>query len=168
MHKLLFILVFFSNLAYAQRHCYSDEYNNILKENNSEFNLKQQQLEELTNNYINILPLMNTNNTVIDIPVVIHVLYNDSIENISNEQIQSQLDSLNKDFRALNADISNVPSAFSTLVADVGLEFCLATQDPDGNLSTGINRVYTENTNFSSSFLNVEHKTRMTISLLEK
>ena len=116
MYKLLFFLVFFSNLVYAQRHCYTDEYNKNLKENNSEFNLKQQQLEEHTINYINLLPLMNTNNAVIDIPVVIHILYNDSMENISNEQIQSQLDSLNKDFRALNADISNVPLAFSTLV----------------------------------------------------
>ena len=151
MYKLLFFLIVFSNLVYAQRHCHTHEYNNILKENNSEFYIKQQQLEEQTNNYINLLPLMNTNNTIIDIPVVIHVIYNDSIQNITNEQIQSQLDSLNKDFRALNTDISNVPSVFSTLVADVGLEFCLATQDPDGNISTGINRVYTENTNFSSS-----------------
>ena len=156
MYKLLFFLLFFSNLVYAQRHCYTDEYNKNLKENNSEFNLKQQQLEEHTINYINLLPLMNTNNAVIDIPVVIHILYNDSMENISNEQIQSQLDSLNKDFRALNADISNVPLAFSTLVADVGLEFCLATQDPDGNISTGVNRVFTENTNFSSSNNNMK------------
>jgi hypothetical protein len=149
MYKLLFFLLIFSNFSYAQRQCYTDEYNNILKENNSEFNLKQQQLEEHTTNYINLLPLMNTNNTVINIPVVIHILYNDSIENISNEQIQSQLDSLNKDFRALNADISNVPAVFSPLTADIGIEFCLATQDPDGNISTGINRVYTENTSFS-------------------
>ena len=151
MYKALFFLLIFSNFTYAQRHCYTDEYNNNLKENNSEFNLKQQQLEEHTTNYINLLPLMNTNNTVINIPVVIHILYNNPIENISYEQIQSQLDSLNKDFRALNADISNVPLAFSPLVADVGIEFCLATQDPDGNISTGINRVYTENTNFSYS-----------------
>lgn len=156
MHKLLFFLLVFSNFSYAQRHCYTDEYNNSLKENNSEFYLKQQELEEHTTNYVNLLPLMNTNNAVINIPVVIHILYNDSIENISNEQIQSQLDSLNKDFRALNSDISNVPSAFSSLIADVGLEFCLATQDPNGNISTGINRVYTENTSFSANNNNMK------------
>ena len=32
-------------------------------------------------------------------PIVIHVVWNDSIQNISDAQIQSQLDVLNQDFR---------------------------------------------------------------------
>ena len=125
MKKILFVLLVLSNLSYAQKNCTTDEYNKNLLENNIEFNQKQQELEIYTSNYINMLPLMNTSTDVIIIPVVVHILYNDSLENISDEQIQSQLDSLNKDFRAQNADISSVPSVFEPLVADIGLEFCL-------------------------------------------
>ncbi|HMJ46030.1 MAG TPA: hypothetical protein VK498_01785, partial [Ferruginibacter sp.] len=37
-------------------------------------------------------------NEVIFIPVVIHLLYKTSEQNISNEQINSQIEALNKDF----------------------------------------------------------------------
>ena len=41
---------------------------------------------------------------IITIPVVFHVIWNDPIENISDNQIYSQLDILNEDFRFLNPD----------------------------------------------------------------
>src|SRR5215217_2281439 len=43
------------------------------------------------------------------IPVVVHVVYNTTAQNISDEQIQSQIDVLSADFRKLNADVSTVP-----------------------------------------------------------
>src|SRR5688572_6614469 len=39
---------------------------------------------------------------VIRIPVVVHVLYKTDAENISDEQVRSQLEVLNKDFRRKN------------------------------------------------------------------
>ncbi len=62
---------------------------------------------------------------VIEIPVVVHVLYRLQSENISLAQIQSQIDVLNEDFNATNADISLVPNEFSGVTADVGLRFVL-------------------------------------------
>ena len=50
---------------------------------------------------------LNTN--IITIPVVVHVVYYNSIENISDQQIQSQIDILNQDFRRTNTDASNTP-----------------------------------------------------------
>src|SRR3546814_5861889 len=44
------------------------------------------------------------NNDIILIPVVVHILWNTAAENLSNTQIQSQIDVLNEDFRRLNTE----------------------------------------------------------------
>ncbi|HEY0507003.1 MAG TPA: hypothetical protein VGD12_02965, partial [Blastococcus sp.] len=43
------------------------------------------------------------------IPVVVHVVHNTDAQNISDAQITSQIDVLNRDFRATNPDVSIVP-----------------------------------------------------------
>jgi len=45
--------------------------------------------------------------------------------------VQSQIDVLNEDFRRLNTDAVNTPSAFQSVAADTEIEFCLATSDPN-------------------------------------
>lgn len=77
----------------------------------------------------------------ITIPVVVHVVYKDAQQNISDAQVLSQIDILNQDFRRLNADTANTRSEFDSLATDMEIEFCLATTDPQGNPTTGINRV---------------------------
>ena len=52
------------------------------------------------------------NDEVITIPVVVHVLYNNAEQNISDQQIKSQIDALNNDYRRRNADAINTPSTF--------------------------------------------------------
>ncbi len=71
---------------------------------------------------------------------MVHVVYNTTTQNISDAQIQSQITVLNADYRKLNSDISSVPSAFTSLAADVEFEFCLAQRDPSGNATNGITR----------------------------
>ncbi len=73
---------------------------------------------------------------VITIPVVVHVIYSNSTQNISTAQIQSQIDVLNEDFRRTNSDRDNVWSQ----AADMEIEFCLAQTDPNGNPTNGITR----------------------------
>ena len=53
----------------------------------------------------------------IEIPVHVNVLYRTTAENVSNAQIQSQIDVLNEDFAGTNADRVNVPSLFTSLFA---------------------------------------------------
>jgi hypothetical protein len=97
-------------------------------------------------------PLQKTSSGVIvTIPVVVHVLYNTSAQNISDAQVQSQLDVLNADFHKLNADRSKVPSAFTSLIGDAGIQFVLAKRDPSGNSTTGIVRKSTTATSFDDS-----------------
>jgi len=84
----------------------------------------------------------------VTIPVVVHVLWNDPIENISAAQIQSQIDILNEDFRLLNSDSLSPSHPFWQFTTDTEIEFCLASKDPDGIATTGIVRTYTDSTAF--------------------
>jgi Pregnancy-associated plasma protein-A/Secretion system C-terminal sorting domain len=85
---------------------------------------------------------------VIIIPVVIHVLYNKTSQNISDAQVFSQLNVLNNDYGKLNADIINVPAAFAPVAADVKIKFCLARIDPQGRSTKGIIRKETREENW--------------------
>lgn len=80
---------------------------------------------------------------LIQIPVVVHVLYRLNIQSISDEQIQSQIDVLNQDFRANNWDTMLVPSVWKNIVADTEIEFVLANRDPNGKVHSGITRTQT-------------------------
>ncbi|MBC7845384.1 MAG: zinc metalloprotease [Flavobacterium sp.] len=70
----------------------------------------------------------------IEIPVVVNVLYRTNAENISLEQIQSQIDILNKDFTATNSDFNKVPQMFSAVAANVDITFKLETNIGDGGV----------------------------------
>ncbi|MBK6275655.1 MAG: hypothetical protein IPF58_13590 [Saprospirales bacterium] len=83
------------------------------------------------------------------IPVVVHVVYKNTTENISNSVITSQLNVLNKDFRKLNTDMVPSSHPFYTIAGDAGIEFCLASVDPSGNPTSGITRTSTTVSRFS-------------------
>ncbi|MBL0102841.1 MAG: T9SS type A sorting domain-containing protein [Bacteroidetes bacterium] len=93
---------------------------------------------------------------VYTIPVVVHVVYRTTGQNISNAQIQSQIDVLNEDYAKLNADTVNIGSGFQALASSTQFQFCLANTDPNGNLTTGIERVQTTTTAFTQND-NVKH-----------
>ncbi len=81
------------------------------------------------------------------IPVVVHVFHSgpNSIENISDAQIRSEIDFLNKSFRNLNSDTNRRREIFKDIAADMEIEFKLARKDPQGNCTNGIVRTYTPN-----------------------
>jgi hypothetical protein len=80
---------------------------------------------------------------LLTIPVVVHVLYKTTAQNISDAQIFSQIAIMNEDYRRLNPDTGNTPSVFDSIAADMQIEFCLATRDPQGNPTNGITRTST-------------------------
>jgi len=59
------------------------------------------------------------------IRTVVHIVYSNDKENISDAQITSQIDALNKDFSAKNGDRSKVPSPWTGLVTDAHMSFKL-------------------------------------------
>ena len=77
------------------------------------------------------------------IPVVVPVVHATDEQNVSDEQVRSQIDVLTRDFRRLNPDAEQVPAVFADLVADARVEFELATVDPDGGETGGITRTRT-------------------------
>ena len=64
-------------------------------------------------------------NGIIEIPVVVNVLYRTAAENISDAQIQSQIDVLNADYNSTNSDLRKVPSLFTSSIGKVGVRFVL-------------------------------------------
>ncbi len=78
--------------------------------------------------------------TLLTIPVVIHIVYQNEDQNISDETIENIITSLNKDYRRLNNDANEIRSEFEMIVGDPFIEFNLA----------GIERVST-NTTFQFS-----------------
>lgn len=109
----------------ARRGCASDE---VLKDqiaSDPNLAMKIAQIEAFTQSKLSENFESRLVNGVIEIPVVVNVLYRTAAENISQAQIQSQIDILNHDFNATNSDFNNVPSAFSSVKANVGIRFVL-------------------------------------------
>ncbi len=141
MKKIILIVLAISSLnVFSQRTCATIEKINELKANNPSFAIHHQETMDYLQNP-NTAQANRSPNVVVTIPVVFHVLYKTSIQNISDAQINSQLTILNNDFRKLNSDFSTVvPAAFQGLGADVEIVFCKATRTPAGVASTGIER----------------------------
>ncbi|WP_343636868.1 M43 family zinc metalloprotease [Fluviicola sp.] len=85
--------------------------------------------------------------TVRVIPIVFHIVHEYGAENVSDQNIQDAMDILNEDYRKMNADTSVVITPFDTIVGDAYIEFRLATLDPWGNCTNGIEHIYNHNTN---------------------
>ena len=117
-HTLIFFLC--SNLLFHcshKRNCGTMQYHQqMLDEDPSLFQKMQNQEIQIQQWILNNSSKENT--SVITIPVVVHVVYYNNTENISDNQIFSQIDILNEDFRRLNADTINTPAGFLPVAAD--------------------------------------------------
>lgn len=149
MRKGLLLLLSFLlawNFGYAQqRTCASHDIHNAMLASSPEYAANRAAIEAQIDRYVQH-PVKQRG--IKTIPVVVHVIYRTANENISDAQIMSQIDILNKDFRKLNTDWTNTPAPFINSVADCGFQFCLAQVDPNGNPTTGIVRVPTTVTTF--------------------
>ena len=161
MKNLFFALIFlFPLISIAQvdvnvegipekRNCSTMEVFDRLNSEDPGYKQRLDAIEVQIQDYIKNHP--QTDNLVINIPVVVHVVYKTSTENISTAQVQSQINILNQDFRKLNPDVSGVPTAFQSSVADCEINFCLAARDPNGASTTGITRTQTTKKSFSTN-----------------
>ena len=107
--------------------------------------LRMEQSEMQTQKWIAANPMVKKGQqAVITIPVVFHIIHTGELigtgSNISDAQIQSQIDILNEDFRLMNSDSLPDTHPFWNYTEDAEIEFCLASRDPNGNATTGITR----------------------------
>lgn len=108
--------------AVAHRGCASHEVLEAQLKADPTLAIRMNEIDAFTENAILTHRLVNGK---IEIPVVVNVLYRTAAENISNAQIQTQIDVLNKDFNALNSDYNSVPALFAGVKANVGITFVL-------------------------------------------
>ena len=132
----------------ARRRCGAAAAYYLDVETQPEYRARQRELEVGTAQRMALGPEALTPEAPITVPVVVHVVYNDGLENISDEQIESQIAVLNTDYAATNADIANTPEVWEGLVNDTNIRFVLASTDPNGNDTSGITRTQTDRTGF--------------------
>jgi hypothetical protein len=148
MKKAILVLaVLFPFFAFAQRNCGTMEHYNRSIQENPSFEFNQQEIENFTNEFLS--HSNGEDRAIVTIPVVVHVVYNTTTENISDAQILTQIDVLNKDFAKMNADAANTPSIFTASNTDI--QFCMASVDPTGAATNGITRTATATTAFSTN-----------------
>lgn len=140
----------------SQRICGSMDNLARLQAEDPTLSARMHQIESMTNAYLLSHKNQNTQNTVITIPVVFHVVYSSSSQNISDSQCQAQLNQLNLDFARLNSDASNTPAVWQGTAVNTNVQFCLAQRTPTGLASSGIERRSTGTTSFSTND-NVKH-----------
>lgn len=84
------------------------------------------------------------------IPVVFHVLHDGTgsgIENLSFEQLEDAVETMNLEFNLENSAVSGIKSEFKDIAADCNIQFRLATTGPDGGCTNGVMRYDDERTN---------------------
>ncbi len=142
--------------------CATTEYEQYLREQNPKMesseqfeNWMAQKIEEQKA----IQEVASQSGGIIYIPVVVHVIHNGDAygtnENITDEQVQSQITVMNQDFRKM----SGTPGFnISSVGADTQIEFVLAKVDPNGNPTNGIDRVNLCQTSWSTTAINTTVK----------
>jgi len=138
----------------SQRSCVSVQYNALQVAGNPQLAARQAGIQQFLSPVDKTITTFDVHGdpgdvTVINIPVVVHVIYNGTAQNVSEAQILSQLEILNRDFRRRNADTVNTPAYFKAVAADSKIIFTLATVNPQGLPTTGIIRKQTNVTGFS-------------------
>lgn len=103
-----------------------------------------------------------TKNVIFTIPIVFHIIHYNGSENISDAQVYDAVRIINEDFRSLNADTSIIIPEFKSIYADVGIEFKLASKDPAGNCTNGIEHIYSHETFVGDDYskLNQWHRSK--------
>ena len=149
-HRILFttLLVSIAYISTAQDRCSTVKYEELRDIKNPK-NETTQHFENWINQHaaLRAMEIKRTQETQATylIPIVVHIIHNGEAEgtgtNLSDAQIQSQINVLNKDFQRLNADASITPSEFLPFAGNIDVQFVLAKQDPIGAPSTGIVRV---------------------------
>ncbi len=138
------ITSFFAQTLREKRKCIALEHEAYLQKMNPLRKTYREQYEQQVENWISSRQQKtNKQQALITIPVVVHVVYSNATENISDAQVLSAIKVLNEDFTRTNADTVNTPAVFSNIVGHPNVNWCMAQKDPNGLPTTGIVRKQT-------------------------
>lgn len=133
-------------LLAQKRNCATMIYQKKIVRENPELTKKRAEIEIHTQRRRFIQNSQRTTGNILFVPVVVHIVSNSDVpaENISDAQIQSQIDVIYKDFRGFNSEFQNIQDNIWPQAADMQIEFYMAQIDPDGNPTNGITRKETD------------------------
>ena len=138
--------------------CVSTEYDQYLREQNPKTEssaLFEKWMDKKIKEQKSLQEVASQSGGIIYIPVVVHVIHNGDAyginENITDEQVQSQITVMNQDYRKLTGTAGYNTNAVG---ADTQVEFVLAKVDPNGNPTNGINRVNLCQASWSTAAIN--------------
>ncbi len=148
--KLTLATLFISTSIFAQteptvRTCGTMEHMEYLKQQNPGLEQELKEYNQTLDQWIAQHPQGSQSRAIRTIPIVFHIVYNTTAQNISDEQILSQLKAVNEDFSRTNADASQTPAGFKSIAGNPNIQFCMAQRDPSGKATNGIVRVKTAN-----------------------
>ncbi|MEM6806467.1 MAG: M43 family zinc metalloprotease, partial [Bacteroidota bacterium] len=152
---LLSCLTLIPFTSQAQRTCGTQEYTDNMLKSNPNIRYRMRLVEDQTQE--NVKSSAARVNGDVVIPVVVHVVYQTTEQNISDAQIKSQIKVLNEDFQRKNSDRDQTPAIFQSVAANTGIRFQLATRDPNGNSTTGITRKKTYKASFYTNDNDVKY-----------
>ncbi len=150
---------FFTTLIFSQTNidslssfCAQDLLRSIQQKHDHRLKMREENVDEAISEYILRQRKKRTAGKnpgqIYTIPVVVHVVHSGvpigTDENISDAQIIKGIEHLNDAFR--NRSTYNPSTG-----ADVEIEFCLAIRNPQGNATSGINRVVSPFTNVTTN-----------------
>jgi hypothetical protein len=147
---ITFFALAFSTQLSAQQRCSSSSYFQEELKNDPSLAGRINAIEAFTKQQLENKIPGRTEGVVIKIPVVVHILYHTPAEKITDAQVASQIEALNKYFRRRNTDTANTPAYFRQLAADCEIEFQLAISDPRRRSTSGIVRKYTPITKWTA------------------
>ncbi|GIV32786.1 MAG: hypothetical protein KatS3mg031_0321 [Chitinophagales bacterium] len=147
------VLLLFISLAASPQPSYRCGTDEVMRRLYADYPQLEDDYKLLFENNKKFVQDRNGNRTMVyTIPIVFHVLHEYGPENISDEQIFDQVRILNEDFRKLNPDTAQIVAAFKSVAADSRIEFRLASKDPKGNCTNGIERIYTHETHNGDNY----------------
>ncbi|MEI8204313.1 MAG: zinc metalloprotease [Bacteroidota bacterium] len=153
MKKIILILlpaIFLTAIALqtkAQRNCGTMESLQMEIAKDSTIKTKMKNLNMYVDNWVKNNP-NSKSKSVITIPVVVHIVYANAAQNLSDARVLEQIAATNTDFAGLNPH--SMQAFSSSLKVSNGIQICLAQRDPNGNPTTGIERVLTNHGDFNA------------------
>jgi len=100
----------------------------------------------------------DSDNVVYVLPLVFHILYDptltppNDLHNISDAQIFNAVNILNRDYAKMNADTTQICCGYNAIAAKTRIQFQLATKDPFGNCTNGIDRITSQRSTNGGNF----------------
>lgn len=149
-HALLSLIlsILFISPSYSQIRCATVEYEKLIHpqspKSKTEAEFEKWIQQKIQENSVKTFKTDRIQTSTYTVPVVVHIIHNGEAvgtgTNISDAQVISQINVLNKDYKRLNADASSTPAEFLPAAGSIDIEFVLAKQDPEGIATNGITR----------------------------